>query len=51
MEKLEKLLERCEKELERLDKVEVDITATGALEAQMLTLEEVIEWIKEEIDN
>tara|TARA_R100001163_G_C5003048_1_gene151517 strand:+ start:344 stop:499 length:156 start_codon:yes stop_codon:yes gene_type:complete len=51
MEKLEKLLERCEKELERLEEVEVDITAHGGLEAQILTLEEVIEWIKEEIDN
>lgn len=45
---MENLLNKCKKEIEKLEQVETDITSTGWLESRLDTLEEVIKWIEEE---
>ena len=46
MKNLENLLNKCKKEIERLEHVETDITATAWVEARTDMLEEFIEWIE-----
>lgn len=45
---MENLLNKCKKEIERLEHIETDSTATGWLEARWDMLEEFIQWIEEE---
>ena len=45
---MKNLLNKCKKEIERLEEVETDITSAGWLESRLDTLEEVIKWIEEE---